>query len=108
MRASAILTAVRLTDIAANANPPRGAPMARSIYFLSNRSGSNQVWRMTPGTAAPHPPGGIGPERKQITNLPLDVGSFRVSPKGDRVLVSMEVFIDCADLACTKQRLDGS
>jgi dipeptidyl aminopeptidase/acylaminoacyl peptidase len=33
------------------------------------------------------------------------VGSFRVSPKADRLLVSLEVFADCADLACTKQRL---
>ena len=28
----------------------------------------------------------------QVTNLPLDVGSFRVAPKADRVLVSLEVF----------------
>ena len=46
--------------------------------------------------------------RCKITNLPLDVGSFRVSPKADRLLVSLEVFRDCADLACTKQRLDAA
>ena len=29
-------------------------------------------------------------------------------PKADRVLVSVEVYRDCADLACTKQRLDAA
>jgi dipeptidyl aminopeptidase/acylaminoacyl peptidase len=44
----------------------------------------------------------------QVTNLPLDVGSFRVSPRGDRLLASVDVFLDCRDLACTKQRLDAT
>jgi dipeptidyl aminopeptidase/acylaminoacyl peptidase len=52
---------------------------------------------------------GAGPAKVaavQITHLPLDVGSFRVAPTADRLLVSMEVFRDCDDLACTKQRLE--
>jgi dipeptidyl aminopeptidase/acylaminoacyl peptidase len=66
------------------------------IYFLSARSGTAQVWRMTTSGGAP----------VQVTNLPVDVGSFRVAPTGDRLLVSLEVFRDCDDLACTKQRLE--
>ena len=109
-------TAVRLTDIAANANSPAWSADGAFLYFLSNRSGSNQVWRVDArrvdarGVDARHLDtrhGALPPEAEQITNLPLDVGSFRVSPKGDRLLVSMEVFIDCKDLACTKQRLDA-
>jgi dipeptidyl aminopeptidase/acylaminoacyl peptidase len=69
----------------------------RFIYFLSNRSGSSQVWRAAPGG-----------EPQQITSLPLDVGSFRISPKADRVVVSAEVYRDCPSLACTKQRLDAA
>jgi dipeptidyl aminopeptidase/acylaminoacyl peptidase len=38
----------------------------------------------------------------------LDVTSYRLSPKGDRIAVSMEVFRDCADLACTKKRMDAN
>src|ERR1035441_3905339 len=85
---------VRLTDLAANSNSAEWSGDGRFIYYLSDRGGSTQVWRS-------------GPEGEllQITNLPLDVGSFRVSPKADRLLVSLEVFADCADLACTKQRL---
>ncbi len=66
------------------------------IYFLSARSGSAQVWRMTAAGANP----------VQVTNLPVDVGTFRVAPNGDRLVVSLEVFRDCDDLACTRQRLD--
>ena len=49
-----------------------------------------------------------GADAIEVTNLPLDVGSFRVSPKSDRIVVSIEVYLDCADLACTKQRLDAT
>jgi dipeptidyl aminopeptidase/acylaminoacyl peptidase len=88
-------TPQRLTDSASNASSAQWSKDGNFIYFLSNRSSSNQVWRMSPGADA-----------TQVTDLPLDVGSFRVSPKGDRILVSLEVFVDCADLNCTKKRLD--
>jgi len=102
----------RLTDLAANSNAAEWSADGRFIYFLSDRSGTAQVWRVTPG-----PPGrradaltaeAPGADALQVTNLPLDVGSFRVSPKGDRILVSVEVYLDCADFACTKQRLDAA
>jgi dipeptidyl aminopeptidase/acylaminoacyl peptidase len=89
--------AVRLTDLSADSNSAEWSADGRFIYYLSNRSGSTQVWRVAPGG-----------EQLQITNLPLDVGSFRVAPKADRVLVSLEVYRDCADLACTKRRLDAA
>ena len=87
---------VRLTDLAANATSAEWSADGRFVYYLSNRSGSDQVWR---SDVARHDP-------VQITRLPLDVGSFRVSPKADRLVVSMEVFADCADLACTHERLN--
>jgi dipeptidyl aminopeptidase/acylaminoacyl peptidase len=99
-------TAMRLTDIAANANSSAWSADGAFVYFLSNRSGSNQVWRVDARHLDTRH-GALPPEAQQITNLPLDVGSFRLSPKGDRLLVSMDVFIDCSDLACTKQRLDA-
>jgi dipeptidyl aminopeptidase/acylaminoacyl peptidase len=98
---------VRLTDIAANASSAEWSADGNSLFYLSNRSGSNQVWRVgARGDASP----GETPrdDAVQVTHLPLDVGSFRVSPKGDRILVSLEVFIDCPDLACTKQRLEAA
>jgi dipeptidyl aminopeptidase/acylaminoacyl peptidase len=90
--------AVRLTDLAANSSAPEWSGDGRFLYFLSNRSGSSQVWRLAAGNDRPSEP-------TQVTNLPLDVSSFRVSPKGDRVFVTMDVYRDCPTLACTKQRL---
>jgi dipeptidyl aminopeptidase/acylaminoacyl peptidase len=37
----------------------------------------------------------------------LDLGSYKLSPDGRSVLLSYEVYTDCADLACTKERIDG-
>lgn len=64
------------------------------IWFLSGRSGSSQVWRAeADGTGA-----------TQVTNLPLDVNAYRISPDASKVVVSLAVFPDCADLACTVNR----
>ena len=104
----------RLTDLSADSSSAEWSADGHYLYFLSNRSGSNQVWRVAAGGAACRgagvsPPAQMRPApTQQVTNLPHDVGSFRVSPKGDRILVSAEVYLDCADLACTKQRLDAA
>jgi len=85
----------RLTSDAANSTDPEWSAAGDAIYFLSARSGSSQVWRLpAKGGAA-----------VRVTDLPLDVDSFRVSPAGDRIALSMAVFRDCADLACTKDRM---
>src|SRR5690606_15564237 len=55
-----------------------------------------QVWRLP----------GNGGEAHQVTDLPLDVGSFRLAPRAGRIAVTLEVFPDCADLACTVERLE--
>jgi dipeptidyl aminopeptidase/acylaminoacyl peptidase len=99
--------AQRLTDIAANSNSAQWSADGRYLYFLSNRSGTTQVWRVAAAGAARYADA-PGSDAMQVTNLPLDVGTFRVSPKGDRILVSIEVYLDCADLACTRQRLDAA
>ena len=69
----------------------------KAVYFLSGRSGSSQVWR-TPVD---------GGEPEQVTTLPLDVGAFVVSPDNTMLLVALEVFVDCATLECTAERLEA-
>ena len=93
---------VRLTDSGADATSAQWSADGQYVYYLSNRSGSNQVWRS--GAHGTDP----AEEAVQVTHLPLDVGSFRVSPTADRLLVSMETFIDCPDPACTKERLEAA
>ena len=87
----------QLTDAGAADSSPRWAPDSRTLYFLSNRSGSQQVWRLLL----------TGAEARRLTDFPLEVGSLRVSPTGRSIAVSMEVFPDCATLACTRERLDA-
>ncbi|HWM89272.1 MAG TPA: S9 family peptidase [Thermoanaerobaculia bacterium] len=90
--------AAPLTTHEAGESNPRWAPDGKSLYFLSTRSGSNQVWR------APVP--GTDKDAVRVTDLPLDVANLAVSPDGSRIAFSLEVFPDCPNLACTTQRLE--
>jgi dipeptidyl aminopeptidase/acylaminoacyl peptidase len=87
----------QLTDPSGGDSSPRWAPDSRTLYFLSTRSGSQQVWRVVL----------TGAEARRVTDFPLDVGSLRVSPQGKLLAISMEVFPDCSTLICTRQRLDA-
>ena len=86
-----------LTPAKGNDTSPRWSADGKSLYFLSTRSGSSQIWRLP----------AAGGEAVQVTRLPLDVESFRLAPDGRRIALSMEVFPDCPDIACTKARLDA-
>jgi dipeptidyl aminopeptidase/acylaminoacyl peptidase len=88
---------LRLTDGKANDSSPRWASDSRALYFLSERSGSSQVWRLSLAAG----------EARRVTDYPLDVGSLKVSPLGNLLALSMAVFPDCPDLACTRGRLDS-
>ena len=87
---------VRLTADPASDTSPVWSPDGRRLFFLSTRSGSSQVWSM---------PGGAAGEATQITKYPLDVGAFALSPDGRHLAVALEVFVDCADLKCTADRV---
>ena len=84
----------RLTSHKANDTSPAWSPDGKHILFLSKRGESTQVWRLPMD----------GGEAQPVTDLPLDVATFRLSPKGDRLMVSMSVYLDCKDLACTAKR----
>jgi len=87
----------QLTDPSGGDSSPRWAPDSRTLYFLSTRSGSQQVWRVVL----------TGAVAQRVTDFPLEVGSLRVSPLGKLLAVSMEVFPDCTTLTCTRERLDA-
>ena len=73
------------------------APDGKSIYFLSARSGSSQVWTLPLD----------GGEARPVTTLPLDVGAFVLSPDGTKLALSMEVFPGTT-VAATKKRLEDT
>jgi dipeptidyl aminopeptidase/acylaminoacyl peptidase len=86
----------RLTSNAASSSDPEWSASGDAVYFLSSRSGSSQVWRLAVS----------GGEPTRVTDLALDVDNFRIAPNGERIALSMAVFRDCPDLACTKTRLE--
>ena len=86
----------RLTAHPDSDTNPRFTPDGREVLFLSTRGGSGQVWRIPLG----------GGEAVAVTELPLDVSGFAVSPDGKRLALAVEVFPDCDTLDCSKTRLD--
>jgi dipeptidyl aminopeptidase/acylaminoacyl peptidase len=72
----------RLTSHEASDTQPRWSPDGRSLYFVSTRSGSAQVWRLPLE----------GGEAQPVTHLPLDVDALEVAPGGRDLLFSMAVF----------------
>ena len=110
------VTAIYLLDLQQGGQPrklvekgssPRWAPDGNSFYYLAAKDGVSQLWRWGSGKSGDGMLGKASATPAQVTHAPLDVNAFVLSPDGKRALLSFETFTDCADLACTKERLDG-
>ncbi|MFT4178572.1 MAG: S9 family peptidase [Thermomonas sp.] len=87
----------QLTPEGWNVNSPAFSADGASVYFLSAKSGSMQLYSIPVG----------GGEPKRLTDFTLDVDGYKLSPDGSKVALAFAVFPDCkADLACTKKKLD--
>ena len=78
-----------------NDRSPRWAADGKTIFFLSTRSGSSQVWRISAD----------GGEAEQVTDLPLDADNLIISPDGRHLGFTMEVFPGTS-FEDTKKQLD--
>ncbi len=72
----------RLTSHKASDSNPRWAPDGKSIWFMSARSDSSQVWRIAID----------GGEAEQVTEQPLDVGNLIGALDVRHIACAMEVF----------------
>jgi len=72
----------QLTTHTANDYNPVWSRDGKSIYFLSSRTDNTQIWKI----------GIQGGEAVRITDFPLDIGLFKLSPDGQTFCLSMEVF----------------
>ena len=86
----------QLTTHEASEFNPRWHPDGKSVWFVSSRSGSLQIWRLP----------FRGGEARQVTDVPGEISSMAISPDGERLLFSADVFPDCETLDCTAQRLE--
>ena len=88
----------QLTPSGWNVSAPSLSADGATLYFLSARNGSNQLYSMPVA----------GGEPIQLTNLARAIDNYKVAPDGKRVLFAADVYQDCgSDLACTSQRLDA-
>lgn len=74
---------------------PRFSPDSKLIAFLSSRSGTSQIWLMSPdGTGA-----------RQLTKFSTGIEEFSWAPDGKLILAVSAVFPDCADDACNAKKI---
>jgi dipeptidyl aminopeptidase/acylaminoacyl peptidase len=112
------VTAIYVQDLSRTGEPvkvvakggsPRWSADGHSLYYLAAAGGVSQLWRVD--FAAAGKPDALALSSAaapiQLSSAPLDVDAYKLSPDGKAVLLSYAVFTDCADLACTKERLDG-
>ncbi|HPB05437.1 MAG TPA: peptidase S9, partial [Prolixibacteraceae bacterium] len=75
---------VRITDSAENEGSASWRPDGKKIAYLSNQSGSSQLWEMNPD----------GSGKKQISFLDGDVSDFKYFPNGSGVVFVKSVKLD--------------
>ncbi len=88
----------QLTSHPAPDTDPVFAADGKSVYFLSARGDTGQVFKLSLE----------GGEPVQVTKAPVDVNAFIVSPDGKSLAFACDVFPDCKDadtLGCTEKRL---
>lgn len=87
----------QLTSAAGTEHDVKFTADSRSIYFLADRSGSSQLYRLALD----------GGEATQVTDLPLDVQGYLVRNDGKKVVLMLDVVPGCGDLACTVTHQKG-
>ena len=73
-----------------NEHDARFSPDGRWLYYLSNASGSDQIWRVSLPSGTP----------EKVTDLATDVAGFLISPTGDRVAIWADRNMACQDFSC--------
>ncbi len=72
---------IQLTDHSSNNFDPKWSADGEHLYFLSDRSGTSQIWSMTPA----------GKDVKQVSAFEKDVEAYGISPCGDRLFYVQRV-----------------
>lgn len=76
---------------------PRWSPDSRQIYYISNRDGSMQIWRMEAD----------GSGARAISHVSTEAAGILVSPNGKKIVFLSNVYPECgSDDACNKAKLD--
>ncbi len=88
--------AVQLTKHLASDHSPKWSSKGKTIYFISSRSESSQIWSIDLNN---------NNTLKQVTDFPIDITSFKLSQDSKKILFSADVFPACNNLQCTADKL---
>ncbi|WP_397589748.1 prolyl oligopeptidase family serine peptidase [Sphingorhabdus sp.] len=75
-----------------NEHDPAFAPDGKSIFYISNESGSDQIWRYDIASAT----------ATQASNFKTDVSGFKISPDGLKFAIWGDIARDCMEFGCAK------
>lgn len=88
----------RLTFEGDSNTRPRWSPDSQRIAYISDRSGSSQIWMMDAD----------GSSSRQVTNLSTEAAGVLYSPVGDRLIFTSRVYPQCgADDECNARRVEA-
>jgi dipeptidyl aminopeptidase/acylaminoacyl peptidase len=62
------------------------------LYYLSNASGSDQIWRVSLPSGTP----------EKVTDFNTDVAGFLIAPSGDRLAIWTDRALECPSVNCTE------
>jgi dipeptidyl aminopeptidase/acylaminoacyl peptidase len=89
---------VRIADLPdANETAPAFSPDGRRIYFLSGKSGKDQLWFVDVTAGATGLSAG---EPVRASDTIADVAGFRIAPDGRRILMWGDIADGCATFGC--------
>ncbi len=73
-----------------NEHDPAFSPDGKSVWYISNESGSDQLWHydLASKTAS------------QVSNFKTDVGGFKLSPNGKLITIWGDIARECGNLDC--------
>src|SRR6185312_1448091 len=81
---------------------PRFSPDGKSIIFESSKDSGSQIWLQTFDSSA----GSLTGDARKITSISTEASGALWSPDGKSILFVSDVYPDCKDDACNKQRDD--
>ncbi|MBV35645.1 MAG: peptidase S9 [Rickettsiales bacterium] len=89
-------TTTQITTHKAADTSPTWSKDGNSIYFLSSRNGSNQLYNYNIKSK----------KLSQITDFPVSVDTYKISNDGEHLVFSATVFPECDSFECSKENFE--